>query len=148
MVTSILEEHIVMCISDCRRGLDWWLDLHLQVINTNNCNTVADLHTTNHLTLSSHSTFTSLYLVTALHNGYFSAVFSLTNLSNGNPSASVSHWLTLHTWTINCTALNSLNTTRSFKSYSLGADPQGTPPASPCLLLCDVTAHAYAVGAT
>jgi hypothetical protein len=38
----------VTCISDYRRG---FTD-HLQVVTTNNCNTVADFHTTNHPTLS------------------------------------------------------------------------------------------------
>jgi hypothetical protein len=47
---------------------------HLQVVTTNNYNTFADFHIT---TKFSQSTFTSLYLVTALHNGYSSAVFSL-----------------------------------------------------------------------
>jgi hypothetical protein len=46
---------------------------HLQVETTNNYNTIADSHTT----LSSQSAFNSLYLVTALHNGYSSAVSSL-----------------------------------------------------------------------
>jgi hypothetical protein len=36
----------------------------------------------------------------------------------------------------------SLNRARAVVSYSLGADPQRTPLASPLLLLCDVTAHA------
>jgi hypothetical protein len=45
---------------------------HLQVVTTNNYNIIADLHTK-----SSQSTFTSLYLVTALHNCDSSAVFSL-----------------------------------------------------------------------
>jgi hypothetical protein len=39
----------------------------LQVVTTNNYNNIADFHTTNHSTLkSSQSTFTSLYLATAL----------------------------------------------------------------------------------
>jgi hypothetical protein len=41
-----------------------------------------------------------------------------------------------------------LNRTRSAQSYSLEADLDQTPLASPLLLLCDVTGHAYAVGAT
>jgi hypothetical protein len=50
---------------------------HLQVVTTNNYNTIADFNTTNHFTLSSQSTFTSFYLVAALRSGYSSAVFSL-----------------------------------------------------------------------
>jgi hypothetical protein len=51
---------------------------HLQVITTNNYYTIADFHTTNHSTLSVLSLIsTSLYLVSALHNGYSFAVFSL-----------------------------------------------------------------------
>jgi hypothetical protein len=42
----------------------------------------------------------------------------------------------------------SLNRTRSVETYSLGADPQTTPPTSPLLLLGDVTVQAYAAGAT
>jgi hypothetical protein len=45
---------------------------HLQVITTNNYNTIADSHTK-----SPESAFTSLYLLTALNNDYSSAVFSL-----------------------------------------------------------------------
>jgi hypothetical protein len=62
-----------MCISDYRRGLGWWIDYWpLQVVTTNNYNTIADFHTK-----SSESTFASPYLVTALNNGYSSALFSL-----------------------------------------------------------------------
>jgi hypothetical protein len=50
---------------------------HFQVVATNNYNITADFHTKNHSTLSSQSTFTSFYLVTALHNDYSSALFSL-----------------------------------------------------------------------
>jgi hypothetical protein len=59
------------CLSDCRRRLDWWID-HIQVVTANNYNTVADFHTK-----CSQSAFTSIYLVTALNNGYSSAVFPL-----------------------------------------------------------------------
>jgi hypothetical protein len=45
---------------------------HSQAVTTNNCTTIADFHTK-----FSESTFTSLYLVTALNNGYSSVVFSL-----------------------------------------------------------------------
>jgi hypothetical protein len=45
---------------------------HLQIVTTNNYYTIADFHTK-----SSQSAFTSLYLVTALHNGYSSAMSSL-----------------------------------------------------------------------
>jgi hypothetical protein len=51
---------------------------HLQVLTANNYYIIADFHATDHSTLkSSQSTFTGLYLVTALHNGYSSATFSL-----------------------------------------------------------------------
>jgi hypothetical protein len=37
--------YIVMCISDCRRGFDWWIDLlTTQVVTTNNYNAIADIH--------------------------------------------------------------------------------------------------------
>jgi hypothetical protein len=120
---------------------------HFQVVTTNNYNTIADFHTTNHSTLkSSQSTFTRLYLVTALHSGYSSAKFSLDiswrsfsfrcpfiNTPQPNPQ-------------LHCTHL--LNRTRLVESYSLGVDPQRTPTASPLLLLCDLTMHTYAAGAT
>jgi hypothetical protein len=52
--------------------------VHLRVVTTNNYYTIVDFHTTNHSTLkSSQSTFTSLYSVITLYNGYSSAVFSL-----------------------------------------------------------------------
>jgi hypothetical protein len=48
----------------------------LHVVTTNNYNIIADFDTKNHSTLSLLSLL-SLVLVTALKNGYFSAVFSL-----------------------------------------------------------------------
>jgi hypothetical protein len=51
---------------------------HLQVVTTDKNYTIADFHTPNHsILMSSQSIFTSLYVVSALHNGYPSAVFSL-----------------------------------------------------------------------
>jgi hypothetical protein len=50
---------------------------YLQVVTTNNYNTVAYFHTTNHFTLSSQSAFISRYLVISLNNGYSSTKFSL-----------------------------------------------------------------------
>jgi hypothetical protein len=49
---------------------------HLQVVTPNNYDTLANFHTTNHSEFSQ-SLSTSLYLVTALHNDYSSAVPSL-----------------------------------------------------------------------
>jgi hypothetical protein len=46
---------------------------HLQVIITNNYNTVADFHSTDHSMLSSQSAFTSHYLVMNLNIGDSSA---------------------------------------------------------------------------
>jgi hypothetical protein len=45
---------------------------HLQVVATNTYNTIADFHNK-----PSQSTFTSFSVVTALHNVYSSAMFSL-----------------------------------------------------------------------
>jgi hypothetical protein len=113
---------------------------HLNVINTNKCNTIADFHTK-----SSQSTFTSLYLVTALNNGYSFAVFPLD--FSGNESwqwrffsfrCPLAITPPLHP-KLHC--IHSPNWTRSVESYSLGVDPQRTPPATPLLLLCDVTAY-------
>jgi hypothetical protein len=60
-------------------GLDWKIGFiyHLHVVTLNNYYTIADFHTTNHSTLSLLNLFTSLYLVTAIHSGYSSAVSSL-----------------------------------------------------------------------
>jgi hypothetical protein len=49
---------------------------HLQAVTTNNYNTVADFHTTNHSTLNLLSVL-SLVFVTPLNIGYSSAMFSL-----------------------------------------------------------------------
>jgi hypothetical protein len=49
---------------------------HVQVITTNNYNTVADFHTTNHSTLNLLSLL-ALVFVATLNNGYSSAMFSL-----------------------------------------------------------------------
>jgi hypothetical protein len=139
-------QFIVTYISDYRRGLDWWIDLLTQqVVTTNNYNIIADFHTTDQSTLkSSQSTFTSLYLVRAVHNGIcsvFTGRFLVTN--QWRFSASVARWLTLHSWTLNCTSLTRSNRTLSVESYILGVEPQRTPPAAPLLLLCDVTAHVH-----
>jgi hypothetical protein len=56
--------------------MDTFID-HLQVVTTNNYNTIADFHNRNHFTLSPLSLLSFVYLVTALHNGYSSAVFLL-----------------------------------------------------------------------
>jgi hypothetical protein len=50
---------------------------HLQVATANNYNTIADFHTTDHSALSLFSLHSRVLSVTALHNGYFSAKFSL-----------------------------------------------------------------------
>jgi hypothetical protein len=55
---------------------------HLQVVNTNNYKKIAASHTTNHSTLSPQPAFTSRCSVTALNNGYSSAVFHWTFLGN------------------------------------------------------------------
>jgi hypothetical protein len=60
--------HVLMMI-DGVEMVNRFID-HLQVVTTNNHTTIADFHTK-----SSQSTFTSLYLVTALNRGYSSAVF-------------------------------------------------------------------------
>jgi hypothetical protein len=54
---------------------------------------------------SSQSVSTSLYSVTALRNGNSSVMsstwhFLVTNISSGDPSASVVRWITLHIWTL------------------------------------------------
>jgi hypothetical protein len=48
---------------------------HLQVTITDNYNTIADFHTTNHYTLSLLSLVSLVF--TVLHNGYSSAMFSI-----------------------------------------------------------------------
>jgi hypothetical protein len=108
---------------------------HLQVVTTNNYNTIADFHTK-----SSKSNFISLYVVTALHNGYSSAVFLL--------DVSRERIFSLRCPPVNTPQLkpqlhctHSLNWTRSVESYSLGADQKRTPLATPLLLLRKVTAY-------
>jgi hypothetical protein len=74
---------------------------HFQVVTTNNYYTIADFHTTNHSTLS----FLSIFPLVLLGNSspqwlflysVFTRRFLVTNLSNGEYSASVARWLTLH----------------------------------------------------
>jgi hypothetical protein len=86
--------------------VDRFID-HLQVVSTNNYNTVADCNTTNHPTLSSQSV-----LLILLGNStqqwlflcnVFTRRFLVKNLSNGEFSASVARWLTLHNRTLNWT---------------------------------------------
>jgi hypothetical protein len=81
---------------------------HLQVVTTSNYNTIADFHTTNHSTLSllsllpqylpGNSSPQWLFLCSV-----FTRRFLVTNLSNGDSSASFARRLTLHIWTLNCT---------------------------------------------
>jgi hypothetical protein len=67
--------NIVTCISDYRRVLDWIIGFidTLQVITTDNYDTIANFHTTNNSTIG----LLSLYLIIGLNNGYSSAGFSL-----------------------------------------------------------------------
>jgi hypothetical protein len=110
---------------------------YLQVVPTNKYNTIVDIHST-----SSQSAFTSLYLATALHNGYSSALFPL-DVSWYRILATEILLLPLPipklNAQLNCT--RSLKRTRSFESYSIGAGPTRTPPATLLLLLRDVTAY-------
>jgi hypothetical protein len=76
---------------------------HLQILTENNYCWFP--HHKSFITKTSQSTFTNFYSVTALHSGYSSAIFLVKNFSNGDSSPAVAHWLTLHSWTLNCTAL-------------------------------------------
>jgi hypothetical protein len=75
MPTTLHEHHFILsCVlltMDRIVMVNRYTD-HLQVVTTNNYNTIACFHTK-----SFQSIFTSLYVVTALNNGYSSAVFSL-----------------------------------------------------------------------
>jgi hypothetical protein len=69
---------------------------HLQVVTPNNYYTIADLHTTNHsqmscLNLRGNSSPQWLFMCSVI-----TRCFLVTNLNNGDPSASVALWLTLH----------------------------------------------------
>jgi hypothetical protein len=77
---------------------------HSQVVTTNNCNRIADFNTTNHSTLSLLGVFP---LVAALHS-VFARCFLARNFTNGDSSASVARWLTLHSWTLNSILLPAL----------------------------------------
>jgi hypothetical protein len=80
---------------------------HLQVVTTNNCNSTAGFHITNHFTLFSQSTLTGLYLVKTLSNGCSSAVFPI-KVPGNESSAFIAPWLT-HT-----TVLRSLSELNRF----------------------------------
>jgi hypothetical protein len=70
---------------------------HLEVVTTNNYYTIAYFLTTDHSTLKcSQSIFSGLYLVTGLLCSVFTRRFLVTNLSDGDSSAFVARWLTLH----------------------------------------------------
>jgi hypothetical protein len=64
--------------------------------------------------------------------------------STWDSSTFVICWLTLLTWTLNCTALTRSTEHWSVESYNLRVDLQKTLHASSLVLLCDVTTHAYA----
>jgi hypothetical protein len=83
---------------------------HLQVGTINNYYTIADFHTTNHAALVS-SVYFHLFLLAnsspqwLLLCSIFTRRFLVTNLINGDSSASVVPWLTLHNWTLNLLAV-------------------------------------------
>jgi hypothetical protein len=75
VLTFSFIDSIVTCMSDCRRGLDWWLDLcehlHTKLVTTSNYNAIAHLHTLQITTAhakASQSVFTSRFLVTDPNN--------------------------------------------------------------------------------
>jgi hypothetical protein len=81
---------------------------HLQVVTTENYNTTADFHTTNHSTLSLLSLLVNPSPQWLFLCSVFTRRFLATNVSNGDSSASVARWLTLHNWTLNCTVAPSV----------------------------------------
>jgi hypothetical protein len=90
---------------------------HLEVVTTNSYNSIADFHTK-----PSQSAFTSLYLVTALHNGFLCNGFTRRFLVT-NSSASVARCCN---WTLNVWQLTFLKWTllhyhfaRSTQKHSL-----------------------------
>jgi hypothetical protein len=69
---------------------------HLQVMTTNNCNTIADFHTTNHSTLSLLNLLSLVFTWSQLSTMAVPLqCFLVLNLSNGDFSASIACWLTL-----------------------------------------------------
>jgi hypothetical protein len=136
---------------------------HLQVVTTNNYNTSADFHTTNHSTLSLLSlpslvlygnrspqwlflcsVFTRRFLVSNLQPPLTPPTWRdrspyLYPPGIGWPSYTPGHWVPFSSSPTTCRA------TWSVESYSLGADPQRTPLATPLLLLRDVTAYVLRV---
>jgi hypothetical protein len=71
--------------------------------------------------------------------------FLVTNLGNGDSSAFVTRWLSLHTWTLNYTAPTRW-TEDGRSSHIASKRTQRTQPASSLLLSCVVTAQEYAAG--
>jgi hypothetical protein len=69
---------------------------YLHVVTTNIYNTITDFHTTNHSTLS-------LLSIPSRVTSVCIRRFQVMNLSHGDFSTSVSRWLTVHKWTLNCT---------------------------------------------
>jgi hypothetical protein len=99
-IPSVLASEDSSCLRPrgyCDRLID-----HLQISTTNNCYTIADLHTPNHTTLNLLNLFSPVF--TALHNGYSSTVSSLDVLWQRILTSAI-RWLTLHSWSFNCNAL-------------------------------------------
>jgi hypothetical protein len=105
-------KYTVTCTSDYRRGLDWRIDLLTthKSLTTNNYNIlpISTLQITPHYVFSvyihqsllGNSSSQWLFLCNV-----FTRRFLVTYFSNGDSSASVARRLTLHSWTLNCTAL-------------------------------------------
>jgi hypothetical protein len=135
---------------------------HLQVVTTSNYNSLTGLHALK-ITVTAHTVFSSLH---SLHHSFPGNGFQrrmlpllwvpelylcfsyqlLTGTAHNYWTAAVlwlTDWLTAHQPThstvFHCT--HSLNWTLLVMSCSLGVDPQRKPPATPFLLLRDVTAY-------
>jgi hypothetical protein len=135
-----------MCISDYRWGLDWWIDLlstyksWLQITITLLLISTLSLHSLLSLVITWQQLSALAVPLQRLHQ-----TFPDTNLSSGDSSAAVASWLTLHSWTLNCTALTRWTDMVGWVIQPR-VDLQRTPPASHLLLLCDITVHGICCG--
>jgi hypothetical protein len=102
--------NIVTYISDNRRGFDWTVVFiaHLQVLNANSYNNIADFHTIIHSTQSLLSLFPLVFTwwqLSAMALLLLQCPHETFPGTNGYPSTSVAWGVTLHSWTLVWTQL-------------------------------------------
>jgi hypothetical protein len=116
---------------------------HLQIVTTNNSCTIADFRTRSHSTLSLLNLL-SLVVAWLFLCNVFTRRLLVTNLNDGESSASVVRWLILHSWTFNSSQLLLNWTIVRLSLYRLGSNlTENTCHVSECVFIGPLPSIGY-----